>query len=106
MKNIKETWFWRFANGEKLPFQFLKRNALMLFIIFICVMFQITNRYSVERSRIDVKKMEEQCTAARYEYLSLSSELMERGLQSHVEEYVSKHADKLTIAISPVYVIK
>lgn len=92
--------------GEFLNVEFVKRNRLLLLVVFFILMHYVHNRYSMQRKIVEIDKLKKERLDARYEALSVSSELTVRTRQSKLEDYIGDTENGVKVPNQPPYVIK
>ena len=94
--------------GDILAHDFIKRQANLLILIVLLTIVYIDNRYNSQQEMIEIDKLKKELTTAKYDALSVSSELTVRSRQSRIEEYITeKNAlEPLQTAATPPYLIK
>lgn len=96
----------RFIGGDILATDFVRRQAKLLGLIMLLVLFYIHNRYKCQQQMILLEDLKEELTDIKYDALTRSSELMERSRQSRIEEYISTRESDLQTATTPPYLIR
>lgn len=94
--------------GDILAHEFLKRQANLLILIVLLTIFYIDNRYNSQQEMIEIDRLKKELTTAKYDALSVSSELTVRSRQSRIEEYIAEEnaSEPLQTAATPPYLIK
>ena len=92
--------------GDILATDFVRRQAKLLGLIMLLVLFYIHNRYKCQQQMIRLEDLKEQLTDIKYDALTRSSELMERSRQSRIEEYIATRESDLQTATTPPYLIR
>ncbi len=92
--------------GDVLDSGFMRRQARLLVLIMVLVIFYINNRYECQKQLIEIDRLEKELTDVKYDALTRKSELMERSRQSKIEEFIKKTDSELQIATNPPYLIK
>lgn len=95
-----------FIGGDILATDFVRRQAKLLGLIMLLVLFYIHNRYECQQQMIRLEDLKEELTDIKYDALTRSSELMERSRQSRIEEYISTRESDLQTATTPPYLIR
>ncbi len=101
----RSTWG-RIIGGDFLATEFVRRQARLLVLIMVLVLFYISNRYECQQQMIRIEDLKKQLTDIKYNALTRNSELMERSRQSRIEEYISSRQSDLQTATTPPYLIK
>lgn len=92
--------------GEFFNAQFLRRQLWLILLIAVFVVFYISNRYSCQKSMVEINRLNKELRDAKYKALSTSSELTERSRESRVLETLKEVGDStLQIASEPPYLI-
>lgn len=92
--------------GDILSAQVLRRNVWLIMLIVGFMILYITNRYSVQKSLLEIDKLNTQLTDAKYRALSTTSELTEECRESHILELLKNSKDSvLKIPNQPPYII-
>lgn len=102
----KRTSWGSIIGGDFLATEFVRRQARLLVLIMVLVLFYISNRYECQQQMIRIEDLKKQLTDTKYNALTRNSELMERSRQSRIEEYVSSRQSDLQTATTPPYLIK
>lgn len=98
---------WRsIIGGDFLATEFVRRQARLLVLIMVLVLFYISNRYECQQQMIRIEDLKEELTDIKYDALTRNSELMERSRQSRIEEYVATQQSDLQTATTPPYLIR
>ncbi len=92
--------------GDVLDSDFMRRQARLLVLIMVLVIFYINNRYECQKQLIEIDRLEKELTDVKYDALTRKSELMERSRQSKIEEFIKETDSELQIATTPPYLIK
>ena len=92
--------------GDILATEFFRRQAKLLVLLMVLVLFYISNRYECQQQMIRIEDLKEQLIDIKYDALTRNSELMERSRQSRIEEYVNSRESDLQTATTPPYLIR
>jgi hypothetical protein len=92
--------------GDILAADFFRRQAKLIVLIMVCILFYVHNRYACQQQQIEIDKLKKELTDIKYDALTRSSELMEESRESHIEDYISHKGIDLQIPTSPPYLIK
>jgi hypothetical protein len=92
--------------GDFLTNPFVRRQARLLVLVMVFIIFYISNRYTVQQQMIDIQNKEDTLQDIKYDALTRSSELMERTRQSRIENYISTQQTGLRTSTNPPYLIK
>lgn len=79
--------------GEFLSSGVIRHNAGFIIVVVVCTLFLIGNGYTYQNEEKERDKLKEQVEDAKYRALTLSSELMDRTRQSHIEESLRENGD-------------
>lgn len=105
-RNTKHTSWRSIIGGDFLATEFVRRQARLLVLIMVLVLFYISNRYECQQQMIRIEDLKEKLTDIKYDALTRNSELMERSRQSRIEEYVVTQQSDLQTATTPPYLIR
>lgn len=105
-RNTRHSSWRNIIGGDFLATEFVRRQARLLVLIMVLVLFYISNRYECQQQMIRIEDLKEKLTDIKYDALTRNSELMERSRQSRIEEYVSTRQSDLQTATTPPYLIK
>lgn len=98
---------WRgIIGGDILAAEFFRRQAKLLVLIMVLVIFYINNRYECQQLMIRIEELKKELTDIKYDALTRSSELMEHSRQSRIEEYIATQHSDLQSATTPPYLIR
>ena len=98
---------WRsIIGGDILAAEFFHRQAKLLVLIMVLVIFYINNRYECQQLMIRIEELKEKLTDIKYDALTRSSEQMEHSRQSRIEEYIATQHSDLQSATTPPYLIR
>lgn len=90
-----------FLNGRVLESQWVKRNRLLLLIIFVFLLFNIGVRYHSEKMIRQIAAHEKVIKELRSESLTVAAELMQMSLPTKVIERVEKSGLGLEVSKVP-----
>ncbi len=79
--------------GDILATDFFRRQAGLLFLIMVLIIFYIHNRYECQQQLIEIDKLKKELIDIKYDALTRSSELMEQSRQSRIED-IYRHQRK------------
>ncbi|MDE5987373.1 MAG: hypothetical protein K2H16_08890, partial [Prevotella sp.] len=74
----------KILGGDFFTAQILRRQVWLMLLIACFVIFYISNRYSCQKSLLEIDKLKKELTDVKYKALSTSSRLTEISRQSHV----------------------
>jgi hypothetical protein len=92
--------------GDILATDFFRRQAKLMVLLMVLIIFYIHNRYASQQQQIEIDKLKKELTDIKYDALTRSSELMEMSRQSRIEEYITSKGIDLQTPTSPPYLIK
>lgn len=97
----------KILGGDFFTSQILRRQIWLMILIFVFVIMYVSNRYSCQKSMLEIDKLQTELQDAKYKALSTSSSLTERSRQSRVLDMLKENKDSvLHIATQPPYIIK
>lgn len=97
----------KLLGGDFFTAQILRRQVLLMLMILGFVILHISNRYSCQKSMIEIDKLNSELTDAKYKALSTSSKLTEVSRQSNVLNMLKINKDStLHIADRPPFKIE
>ena len=85
-------------SGDILGHKFLKKQANLLILIVMLTILYIDNRYNSQQELIEIDKLKKELINAKYDALSVSSELTVRSRQSRIEEFITRRKLCRTVA--------
>ena len=92
--------------GDILNTQAIRRQVWLFLLITVIAIFYISNRYSCQKQRIEIDRLNKELKTSKYKTLSLSSILTERCRESHVVEMLRANNDStIHPADQPPYII-
>lgn len=92
--------------GDFFNAGFLRRQIWLILLIAVFIVFYISNRYSCQKSMVEINRLNKELRDAKYKALSTSSELTERSRESRVLQTLQEVGDStLKIASEPPYLI-
>lgn len=93
--------------GDFFTSQIIRRQIWLLLLITFFVIVYISNRYSCQKSLLEIDKLRMELQDAKYKALSTSSRLTEQSRQSRVLDMLKANRDSvLHIADQPPYIVK
>lgn len=92
--------------GDILETDFFRRQARLLLVIMVLVIFYIHNRYECQQQLIRISELKKELVDIKYDALTRSSELMELSRRSRIEEYISARESDLQTSTTPPYLIR
>ena len=97
----------KILGGDFFTAQILRRQVWLMLLIACFVVFYISNRYSCQKSLLEIDKLKKELKAVKYKALSTSSRLTEISRQSHVIDRLKENRDStLHIADQPPFIIQ
>ena len=95
-------------SGDILGHKFLKKQANLLILIVMLTILYIDNRYNSQQELIEIDRLKKELINAKYDALSVSSELTVRSRQSRIEEFITEEnaAEPLQTAATPPFLIR
>lgn len=97
----------KILGGDFFTSQILRRQIWLIILISIFVMLYISNRYSYQKSMLEIDRLRTELQDMKYKALSTSSKLTEKSRQSRVLEMLKNNKDSvLKIADQPPYIIE
>lgn len=92
--------------GDFFTSQILRRQIWLILLIFVFVILYISNRYSYQKSLLEIDRLKKELQDIKYKALSTSSALTEKSRQSQVLELLKHNKDSvLKIADQPPFII-
>ncbi|MGM9714546.1 MAG: FtsL-like putative cell division protein [Prevotella sp.] len=93
--------------GSFFTSQILRRQIWLILLITLFVIVYISNRYSCQKSLIEIDQLKMELQDAKYKALSTSSRLTERSRQSRVLDMLKENKDSvLHIADRPPFIVR
>ena len=93
--------------GDFLTAQMLRRQIGIILLTLVFVIVYISNRYSCQKSMLEIDKLKKELQDAKYRALSSNSELTERCRESNVLEILQNNKDStLKTPVQPPYIIE
>ncbi len=105
IKNIRKSFVHVFG-GSVLTENFLIKNIVFIIMIVLIMIFFISHRYTVLRKISEMEKLKTELKDAKYESITISSNLTEASRQPQIEKMVEEAGLELKIAAEPVYRIQ
>lgn len=97
----------KILGGDFFTSQILRRQIWLIILISLFVMLYISNRYSYQKSMLEIDRLRTELQDMKYKALSTSSKLTEKSRQSRVLEMLKNNKDSvLKIADQPPYIIE
>lgn len=93
--------------GSFFTSQILRRQIWLILLITLFVIIYISNRYSCQKSLLEIDQLRMELQDAKYKALSTSSRLTEKSRQSRVLDMLKSNKDSvLHIADQPPFIVK
>ena len=84
----------------------LRRQIWLILLIVVFIIVYVANRYSCQKSMLEINKLNKELVETKYKTLSLSSLLTERCRESHVMAMLRENNDTtLHTSDQPPYII-
>lgn len=97
----------KILGGDILSAAIIRRKVWLILLIVFFMIIYVSNRYSCQQDIIEIDKLHQQLTDAKYKALSSESELTELSRESNVLEMLKDNKDSvLKIASQPPYFIE
>lgn len=97
----------KILGGDILSVAIIRRQVWLILLIVFFMIIYVSNRYSCQQDIIEIDKLHQQLTDAKYKALSSESELTELSRESNVLEMLKDNKDSvLKIASQPPYFIE
>ena len=97
----------KILGGDILSAAIICRQVWLILLIVFFMIIYVSNRYSCQQDIIEIDKLHQQLTDAKYKALSSESELTELSRESNVLEMLKDNKDSvLKIASQPPYFIE
>lgn len=94
------------AGGTILTEDFFLKNTRFMLVAFVIIVLYISNRYSCISKLAEIESLRKELQDAKYESLTISSELVGISRQSQVQRLLDKNGADLVTPTEPVYKIK
>lgn len=92
--------------GSVLTENFFLRNMRFIIVVVVIMLIFISHRYAVLQKMSDIERLQRELKDAKYESLTISSNLTEASRQAEIEKKVQESGLELQVANEPVYRIK
>ena len=97
----------KILGGDILSAAIIRRQVWLILLIVFFMIIYVSNRYSCQQDIIEIDKLHQQLTDAKYKALRSESELTELSRESNVLEMLKDNKDSvLKIASQPPYFIE
>lgn len=96
----------KILGGDILTADLLRRQIWLILLIVAFIIIYVANRYSCQKSMLEINKLNKELVDTKYKTLSLSSVLTERCRESHVMMLLRENNDTtLHTSDQPPYII-
>ena len=96
----------KILGGDILTADLLRRQIWLILLIVAFIIVYVANRYSCQKSMLEINKLNKELVDIKYKTLSLSSVLTERCRESHVMMLLRENNDTtLHTSDQPPYII-
>ncbi len=96
----------KILGGDILTARLIRRQIWLIILVVVFVIIYISNRYSIQKSLIEIDLLQTQLQDAKYKALSTSSQITEKSRENNVLEMLKNNKDSvLHIASQPPYII-
>ncbi len=93
-------------SGTILTENFFVKNTRFMLVVFVIIVFYISNRYSCISKMAEIQSLERELQDAKYESFSISTELVGISRQSQVEALINRNNVELKVSKEPTYTIE
>ncbi|NDV68700.1 FtsL-like putative cell division protein [Dysgonomonas sp. 25] len=104
-KEVKKK-FMHIVGGSVLAEDFVTKNIRFIIVIFVILVFYISNRYSCIEKQSKIESLQRELKDAKYESLTISAKLISVSRETRVNELIKKNELELERTKEPVYKIK
>ena len=105
IENIRKS-FMRVFGGNILTEKFFKNNRGFLIMLFFVIIVFISHRYTYLRKMSEIEALQYELKDARYESLTISSNLTQSSRQTEIEKLISQYGLEIKISNEPIYYIQ
>lgn len=96
----------KILGGDILNAKFIRSQILLIMLIVLFMIVYISNRYSCQKSLLEIDKLNTELKDAKYKALSTSSIITEKSRESNVLDMLKNNKDSvLHMADQPPYII-
>lgn len=92
--------------GTVFTEDFFWKNTRFIITVFIILILYISNRYSCIEKRAKIESLQRELKDAKYEFQTISAELMGVSREARVEDLVQKNGVEISQTKEPTYKIK
>ena len=104
-ENIRKS-FVRVFGGNILTESFIINNMRFFVMLLIIIFVFISHRYTYLRKMSEIESLQRELKDARYESLTISSNLTQASRQTEIEKQISQYGLEIKISNEPIYYIK
>jgi len=105
LKDIKKN-VMHVMSGSILTEDFFVKNTRFILVVFIIMVFYISNRYSCISKQAEIESLKLELKDAKYESQTISSELTGISRQTQVRSLIEKNGLDLKVPTEPSYIVK
>ena len=98
--------FVRVFGGDILTENFIINNMRFFIVLLIVIFVFISHRYTYLQKISEIEKLQRELKDAKYESLTISSNLTEASRQTEIEKLIFQYGLELKISNEPIYYIK
>ena len=92
--------------GDFLTAGFVRKQFLLVFLIFGCFFLHISFRYTNQKELVEIDRLKKQLEDYRFNALTRFSELTAKSRQSYIEQFLKQNNDStLQTSTNPPYII-
>lgn len=92
--------------GTILTEEFFIRNMRFILVLLIIIFVFISHRYTVLQRMSEIENLQRELKDAKYEALTISSQLTKASRQTEIERMVEQYGLELQVSSEPVYRIQ
>lgn len=93
-------------SGTILTEDFFLKNTRFMLVVFVIIVFYISNRYSCISKLSEIESLKRELKDAKYESLTISSELTGISRQTQVKSLIEKNGLGLAAPTDPSYKVE
>ena len=98
--------FVRVFGGNILTENFIINNMRFFIVLLIIIFVFISHRYTHLQKMSEIEMLQRELKDAKYESLTISSNLTEASRQTEIEKLIQKYGLEIEISNEPIYYIK
>ncbi len=98
--------FVRVFGGNILTESFIINNMRFFIVLLIVIFVFISHRYTYLQKMSEIEKLQRELKDAKYESLTISSNLTEASRQTEIEKLIFNYGLEIKISNEPIYYIK